>query len=33
LNKTKSYLDKWGKIFESYAKEFQKMTEEINTTK
>ena len=33
LNKTKSYLDKWGKIFESYAKEFQKMTEEINTSK
>jgi uncharacterized lipoprotein NlpE involved in copper resistance len=33
LNKTKGYLDKWGKVFESYAKEFQKMTEEIDSNK
>ena len=31
LNKTKGYLDKWGKVFESYAKDFQKMTEEIDS--
>jgi len=33
LNKTKSFLDTWGKTIEQYAKEFQEMTEELNTTK
>jgi hypothetical protein len=33
LNKTKGYLDKWGKVFESYAKEFQKMTQDLDKSK
>jgi hypothetical protein len=30
LNKTKSFLDTWGKILEGYAKDFNTMTKEIN---
>jgi len=33
LNKTKSFLDTLGKTIESYAKDFQKMTEELNNSK
>jgi len=30
LNKTKSFLDNWSKTLEGYAKEFNKMTKEID---
>jgi len=33
LDKTKSFLDTWSKTLEGYAKEFQEMTEEMDTSK
>ncbi len=33
LNKTKSFLDTWGETLQNYAKDFQHMTEELNTSK
>jgi len=33
LNKTKSFLDNWGKTIEGYMKEFQTMTEDLNTSR
>ena len=33
LNKTKSFLDAWTKTIKGYAKEFETMTKEIDTSK
>ena len=33
LNKTKSFLDNWGKLIDSYVKEFDTLSKDINSSK